>query len=111
MSDDEIKYETPKRLWCAQPRKRHGWKSHWAVRAVPDYNVAKVESLSDPGFFGNGHEPWQLYYHSHEVTQVLANHLAAVNLFFNKDRLKGYPTGHEWMELLREARALLDGKK
>lgn len=33
---------------------------------------------------------------------------AATNLFFNQDRLKGYPTGTEWMELLREARALLD---
>lgn len=112
MSDEEIKYETPKRIWCAQPRRKHGWKTHWSVEPVPDFNVTKLDVLSCPDkYLGRGHEGWKLFYHSDEVTRVLEKHLAAVNLFFNQDRLKGYPTGTEWIDLLREARALLDSGK
>lgn len=34
----------------------------------------------------------------------------ATNLFFNQDRLRGYPTGPEWMELIQRARTIIDSK-
>lgn len=34
--------------------------------------------------------------------------IEAVNMFRNQDRLRGYPTGEEWCELIRKAREALE---